>query len=1016
MLHVFTVFAGFAVCFFCLNSSGWAQDRSYPFERLGIDDGLSSFRVYDILQDSEGFLWMATFNGLNRYDGKEFVVYKHTDTSLFSLSDNIVTALCEDDRGNILVGTAEGVLNVFSKETERFTRYLGNRQDISEAEKVQIRAMYHSRIGATWVATLGGGLFKVTLNDSGAMEIVNYKNDRPDPFSISSDKVYAVCEDNSGNIWAGTDKGIDRLGGSGRRFESINHLLVGGRDAAPFGVTSLACDGSVIWVGMRNGLGRYDCDSGTFTRYNSPDPENNDVVTTISCDDRHVWFGTTVGLNRLEKRTGKIIKFEHDPMDNRSLANDYIYRIRMDLSGNVWIGTDKGLSMYSVGADKFVWHRSRPGIQIMAVYEDRRGFLWLGTTRGLQLSQLSAVGKLPDFGLHQQYLEGAYVQSITGDMSGDVWVGTLGGGLSHFSTKTGSMESFRWNSSGTGNRVMSLCSDNYGRVWIGTFGEGLAMFDPAQKEFRRFVHDERDPESLSDNTVMALLADNEGFIWAGTEGGGLSRFVPPEDSELENEIRFVNFKNNPGDSRSLKNNRISALFLDGNHDLWIGNGAGLDKVDLNTGLFEHPLTDGISFEGLIMRIEADDRGKLWLSTAQDGIYSYDPVSKGLRSFTSRDGLYSGIFYLGSARASNGDIIFGGENGFTRFSPDSIDFSCQCLNLALTEFKVLDNPMKLSSMKAGVFSLDHTQNYFSFEFALLGSSSQHRTTYEYKLEGNDDRWVQAGENRVASYNGVSPGSYVFRVRAFHPNSGWCSKTLAVPVFITPPFWDTWWFRVGMFGAGVGMLIAIHRYRLSKALEIERMRLRIAGDLHDDIGSSLGSIALSSDLMQKGPDADEGMKGQLQIISRLARETAEHLRDIVWVINPANDRLEFFVLKLKDEASLLLQGIEWSFQFQNTRATTRLNMELKHNVFLIFKEVLHNIARHAEASEVTIEGRIDDEKLMFKISDNGKGFDPQCSYNGQGLRNLRRRAEVIGGELAIISRPKSGTATSLDVKIP
>ena len=221
---------------------------------------------------------------------------------------------------------------------------------------------------------------------------------------------------------------------------------------------------------------------------------------------------------------------------------------------------------------------------------------------------------------------------------------------------------------------------------------------------------------------------------------------------------------------------------------------------------------------------------------------------------------------------------------------------------------------------------------------------------------------------------------------------------------------------MLGMAVGLLVLAHRYRLSKALEIERMRLRIASDLHDDIGSSLGSIALSSDLMQKGVVAEEGMSWQLQTISKLARETAEHLRDIVWMINPANDRFDFFVLKLKDEAAVLLQGTEWDFQFQNAGVSTRLDMEVKHNIFLIFKEVLHNIVRHAEANEVAIKGHIYEDRLVLKIKDNGKGFDPTLRYDGQGLRNVHRRARVIGGRVSIDSHPQSGTVTTLVVKIP
>jgi len=971
------------------------------------------------MQDSVGFLWIATMDGLNRYDGYEFRVFKHDEADSTSISENAVTALCQDARGNLWVGTWGGALNMFDYFTESFIRY----PDYDIISGFPIKSIYMDKFGNLWVCSLGGGLTKVVFaDDSGSPSFVHFEKDPSNPGSLGSNRVYSSLVDNSGALWVGTDEGLDVLQLGTKRFEHHRHDPKDHSSLSDNIVISIYEDISgLIWIGTGKGLDVFDRDRGIVSQYSSSDDSSSTgfafVMSIYEQDSRFLWVGTQIGLNKLDRHTGKFTRYMHDPADPNSLPNNYITKVIEDKSGNIWLATDRGLSKLVKKTQEFAHYRHEPNRfasqAVTSILEDTKGRLWIGTEAGVKRFD-HAMNKVVQykFGSTPGNLRGAYVQAMFEDRKGNIWIGTLGGGLNRWIEEQERFDFWKWNKDPAGGDVMSICGDPGGDLWLGTRGEGLVRFEPEEERFERYVHEPGNPKSLSNNTVPVIIGGQTGVLWIGTEGGGLNRLA------ISSVPLFEQHKHNLTDLRTIADDMITALCEDDEGNLLIATGNGLDMYQRQQRQFEHLLKNDEDFAGLILGIVADDNGVLWFSTDQNGVYSFDRKSRALRHFDIDDGLQSNRFYFGVFKGRNGEILLGGENGFTMFHPDSITRNAHSPRIVLTGVRVFDKPFEpmVSTMPLKELHLRYDQNYFSFVFSALDYTTPSQNEYMYKLEGLNNNWIHSRASRLATYTNIDPGTYVFRVRGSNNDRIWNAEELAVKVIIDPPYWMTWWFRSLMVVTVIGILFLIHQYRLSKLLEIEKMRLRIAGDLHDDIGSSLGSIALTSDLIQANDGLRLVEKEQLAEISKAARRTAESLRDIVWVINPTSDKIGNLALKLKDEAASMLRGIDYSFEFAEKREDSSLDMEYRHNIMLVYKEILHNIVKHSAARSVRISIEANEDEFRMRVRDDGIGFDPSKTHNGNGLVNLKRRAQKMGGEIIISSECQKGTEITLNVKIP
>jgi hypothetical protein len=598
------------------------------------------------------------------------------------------------------------------------------------------------------------------------------------------------------------------------------------------------------------------------------------------------------------------------------------------------------------------------------------------------------------------------------------------------------------------NDVNTVFEDQSGNLWVGT-AAGLAMYDARQKRFRVHRREKMDFTSLAPGDIWGILEDHSGSIWIYGRGG-LSQMIG-------NKGRFRNYLTGPSDAHPREGNVVSCVREDHASNLWVATfGKGLNRLEKDGTFtrFMHPGDSTGNEENFIYSFTEDRRGTFWLSTLV-GLVSFDPLSGEFRHvpidqlhrahifgiavelddelwlstgiglvrfnprthafarYDEKDGMPFTEFFSGFYRNNRGRLYAGASGGFTEFSPAGISTVSRTPEIAITNFSIFDREVPAGEYSSGGMRLSYDQNFCSFTFAALDYANPTRNAFTYRMIGVDKDWVRSGTRNYASYPNLDPGRYVFQVKGSNSDNVWNEAGTSISIVITPPFWGTWWFRslIVVFIAGVSY--GAYRYRLHRLLEVERLRLRIADDLHDDVGSNLSTIAMISRSVQRAPELNTATKDKLAEIFDTAISTSEGMKDIVWFIKPTNETLDDLLLRMKDTASTLLANVEHDFDTSGndpSKGNERVTIDFKRNFFLAFKEILTNIVKHASATRVEIRVDQKDGTLETTVRDNGKGFDPALQATmrrGNGLGSLRNRAKNIGGVCEITSHPAGGT---------
>ncbi len=548
------------------------------------------------------------------------------------------------------------------------------------------------------------------------------------------------------------------------------------------------------------------------------------------------------------------------------------------------------------------------------------------------------------------------------------------------------------------DHISGIVVDEEGIVWIATSEEGIICYDPETNHYRSFRNDPADPASLSGNYLLRIFKDSRGDIWIGVWGAGLNRF----DRETGQFIRYMNDESDPG---SIPGNIVHSIFeetTDTARIIWVGTASGMASFDpdqAENGFTRSPVNAQLPSRSIYGML-TDQKGKQWIST-NAGISMYNPADQTFKYFTHRDGLPGNEFNAGAfLELQQGMFAYGGAGGLLVFHPDSVHESSFEPPVALTSFSVLNEQLydgfTLNAMEQ--IALSYKQNFFSFEFASMDFSDPQKNRFMYMMEGIDEEWILSGDRNFASYTKIDPGDYLFRVKGTNSDGRWSDHEVSLRIEIMPPLWQRWWFRSILIALGFMLIYAIHLYRIRRVREIERLRTRIASDLHDDIGSALTRISVHSQqiLARKDPDR---MIQSTEKINELSRDTISTMSDIVWSIDARNDTLSDFLGRMQDLTHSMLseREIRVSFTQKGMDNKRPMRVEVRQNLYYIFKEAIHNIARHSGADSVEIS--IDNSVSMFHmlISDNGSGFDPDSVKGGNGLKNMKMRAARIGASL-------------------
>jgi ligand-binding sensor domain-containing protein/signal transduction histidine kinase len=798
----------------------YAQTGSVRFDNIATEQGLSQSTVTAILQDRQGFMWFGTEDGLNRYDGYEFTVYRHDPDNPMSLSDNVVSSVCEDGSGELWVGTAAG-LDRFARAQGTFAHYRYDPGDPYSLSGKLVSVILEDRAGDLWVGTEDGGLNRL---DRVTNRFVHYRHDANDPQSLSDDTVYSLYQDRNGELWIGTLTGLDRFDPSTGSFMHYRQDPTGLHVVGDYTVNDIYEDRQgTLWVGTRGGLIQFDRGLDRFVEYrhNPDDPRSlsNDSVRRIYEDSRGtLWIGTRSGLDQLDRTQNSFLHYNHDPNDSHSLISDSVRAMYEDRSGMLWIGTSGGgLSKYSQVAQRFALYQYHPGLpnslsdnNVWAIYEDRSGTLWIGTFSS-GLNRLDRRSGTVTIYRHRPEetasLSSDEVRVILEDRSSALWIGTEHGGLNRFDPETETFTHYRHDASDPGSLsdddVFALCQDDQGTLWVGTQQGGLNRLDREKGSFVHYQHDPNDPFSLSDNHVEAIYEDRAGALWVGTFGG-----IDLWDST---ENRFTHYQHDPQDPATLSSSMVTCIYESPDGTVWIGTvGGGLNRFDRSTQTFTHYTSkDGLP-DDTVYGILPDAEGCLWLST-NEGLSRFDPRQGAFRNYDVNDGLQSDQFNVRAYyKGSGGELFFGGIQGFNAFFPEQIRENLIPPPVAITAFGVLNRTVQTNLAADEHIQLSYRDYLISFEFAALDYHAPAKNQYAYMLEGVDRDWVYAGTRRYASYTNLRGGDYVFRVKGSNNDGIWSPEGTTLRISVAPPFWKTWWF-IGIIGLALAMS-ATGGYRL------------------------------------------------------------------------------------------------------------------------------------------------------------------------------------------------------------
>ncbi|HUB60545.1 MAG TPA: two-component regulator propeller domain-containing protein, partial [Puia sp.] len=823
----------------------YPQTAHLFFEHLGTAQGLSQSNVICSLQDSRGFMWFGTREGLNKYDGYSFTVYKNEIGDDRSLSNNLIIDMVEDSRGDLWVGTWGGGLDLFDRKTDQFTHFQHRAGDPGSISSNLVQALLRDSRGTLWIGTEDGGLDRM---DS-AGHFIHYRNRPGDPTSLADNHVKHIYEDSQHRIWVATLNGglnvLDQTTGVFRRYEHRDNQA--GSIRCNYITYVYGDRRGRIWIGTASGLDRYDPARDQFIHYpgdgNQPDSGVTGKLINSMNDDAegNLWIGTeNDGLIILNPETNSVYHYRHDDVDPASLSTNSIWSIYMDSKKNMWIGSfTGGIDFVNRDARKFIHykHNSSPyslsSNQVLCLMEDSRQNLWIGTDGGGLNLMDRRTGRFRHY-LHvagkPNTIGGNYVLKVIEDHEGNLWMAMWSDGVTVFNPRTNTFRHFLHNAGDSTslsfNNVWTLCEDRQHEIWAGTYGGGLNVYVPGRPGFIHYRHNPADPGSLANDKVHTITQDREGRLWIGMDGGGVDLFNPITH-------QFAHYRHEDNVT-GLCSDYINNIYEASTGDLWISTTQGLSRYEVNANRWTAYTTrDGLP-DNVIFGVLEDSAGHLWISTNK-GLCELDYRRRHVRNFTVADGLQANEFKEQAFCATrSGLMYFGGINGFNEVAPEKIPSEPFDPPLVMTNFQIFNqevpigggengpSPLSADISETKEISLPYKSSVISFTFASLNYTDAVKKRYAYMLEGFDKDWVLVHLRRSVTYTNLEPGHYVFRVKGYDNDGGWSARMLTMKLEIRPAFWMTWWFRTLMVLVIAGGVITLYRLRI-RTISVQKRQL-------------------------------------------------------------------------------------------------------------------------------------------------------------------------------------------------
>lgn len=1013
------------LCSLFFSVFNFAQTQSH-FSHLTTDKGLSQSSVFSIVQDKIGFMWFATEDGLNRFDGNKFIVYRNKPDDSTSIPDLGIRKVFKDKSGELWVLTLRGRLSRFIQQKNNFKRY--SLSPDKNENLIKIITLAEDAQGNLWAASSKCEFFFYNP-EKDHFELYELGDTLKKKFE--SLHVQCMLGDSDGTLWIGTWEGLINLNTTTQKYSwyknSSNPNSLGGNL-----VFNLVEDHSGnIWIASANGgVSVFNKSTSSFKVYkNNPERKNSlssNRIVSILIDRRNkVWIGTfDKGLDLFIPETESFINFSHNPSVSTSLSIGAVMSIYEDKSGGIWFGTGGGgVNRFEPLNQNFNHIQHIPGTSssispnpVLSICEDHLGNLWIGSDGGgINLKEKNS-NEFKSF-LQNPVFGSNAITVIYEDSKGNIWIGadpgvhSPGGVVIQYDRKTKKFTPANNIKIKLGG-VSVIREDRFGELWIATPTDGVHRYNPSTGQEIIYKINHADSTTISSNSIFSICEDSFGDLWFGSIASGLNRFDRNKNS-------FTRFINNPEDKTSIGSNSIWCIAEDAEKNLWIGTwGNGLNKFERDKNKFIHYTIDDGLPGNVVYGIIPDDQGNLWLSS-NHGITKFNPPNGTIKNYDKSNGLLISDFSAGAVfKSKEGRLFFGGNSGVVSFDPKTIKENTFIPDVVITDFRVFDKPFTEaeSILSKKEIQLNYDQNFFTIEFASLDYTSPENNIFEYKLEGVDKNWINSGSRNFASYTDINHGHYKFMVRGSNSSGVFNPVKAVLIITITPPFWKTWWFRSAVIFMIILILYSLHKYRLNRLLEVERTRNRIAKDLHDDVSATLTGIVYFSDAIEKelGEQKTPLVQKLISLIHESAADVQESMSDIIWSINPDNDDWNKILPRFRRFASDLCESksIKYNINIgELPQKFKKLPMERRRNLWLIYKEIITNAVKHSGCSLVEINIEFHENEFLLSISDNGKGFDKNLKSDGNGLKNIYSRAESLNGKIELNTIHGTGTKWNL-----
>jgi signal transduction histidine kinase/ligand-binding sensor domain-containing protein len=966
--------------------------------------------VYDVCQDEKGFYWIATDNGLQRYDGKRWVANVSGDPE--SLPSRPIHQLINLDNSTLLVKMAE-TYGLFNTNNFRFTRLAIKTGKETGAESFA----WKDSKGNVFLILKGENILWLDIQKKEFTEKL--------PISIPADiKPEFLFEDvQKKHYWVGGKNGLAVYDASKNQLYAngsnpLNLPLL--NDPRYKLVTSLYIDTSRNhWIVFGNDKQSFACYSERENKYVT-DVQNLssyykgtfEINRLFQSVEGEMWLYGRSALFNYEAATKEFYNNKSDILNNMGARFSTVRSIMQDREKGIWIATNEGLyQFYTVLPEvrNIIFKTEKDDNNITAVEELDNGDLWF-SSRGKGIISLNFTARKRDsrylfdnVAANSQYAV-KHALDVHQHSSGKIWVACVQGTLM-VADNTRSTSVTLQPSAFAGENVTTIAEDLSGRLWFGTSSGNIIMFDVyaslTGESFHRIL-------SVK-GRINKLLTDKQGTLWICTSDDGLLSF------DTHKRAITHHYRQDAVKAESLSSNMVNDI-VQLNDSIYAIATELFDLLNIKTKAVRSLSFQNGLLSNTILGMQKDRQDYLWIATS-NGICRYNYARNKFTAYEEKDGFmnYESVGTAGTL-LSDGKILLAGRNSMVTFPPELLNRTEAPPKVAITDLRVLNSFVPLDSA-SGKMEFDHNTNSLNFYFSAMSYLLKDKLSYYYRLNGVDKKWTRADNQLVAVYTLLPSGKYTFEVRCEN-EEGISSPITSFAFTINPPFWKTWWFLAIVIICVGALLFLVHRLRINRIIALAELRNRVARDLHDDVGSTLSTISILSTIAKgKLEENPVQAKEYISKISDNSQQMMDAMDDIVWSIKPMNDSMQKIIARMREFASGALEpkNVDIDFHVDEHVPHIKLNMEARRDLFLIFKEAINNVAKYSHCTNVMINVSYADKSLLMKIKDNGTGFDTETADSGNGISNMKKRAAMLNGHIRWQSDRKRGTLVLLNIPV-